>query len=163
MFELRLLCFLFVHQRLLLTLLLFQLRFLRGNLFARLLELRDGLLPGLVEIAEVGLQTLPALGFCPAENQLNPSMLTLAERGIQLGGQIMLLCRLLFFQFGDRCVHGIDLLIELGEGVLRFAQLTCGCGDGDFLLFELRKQAGTLLLLLAYVAFFCGDIRLNGF
>jgi len=63
--------------------------------------LRDGLLPGLVEIAEVGLQTLPALGFFPAENQLNPSMLTLAERGIQLGGQVMLLCRLLFFQFAS--------------------------------------------------------------
>jgi hypothetical protein len=41
------------------------------------------------------------------------------------------------------------LLIELGEGVLRFAQLPRGCGDGDFLRFELRKQAGTLLLLLA--------------
>ena len=53
--KLLLLRLLIVEQRLLLALFLFQLGFLRGDFFARLFQLRNGLLTRLVKIAEIGL------------------------------------------------------------------------------------------------------------
>ena len=90
-------------------------------------------------------------------------MLALTECGIQLCGEAALLGGFLLLQFGNRRVHLINLFIQLIERVLRFAQLTGGFRDRFFLLFQLSKQAGALLLLLAYRALFRGDICLNRF
>jgi hypothetical protein len=68
-------------------------------------------------------------------------MFTLAERGIKLCGKVALLRIALALQFGNRRVHLVDLLIQLGEGVLRFTQFACGGGDGLFLLLKLGEQA----------------------
>ncbi len=136
---------------------------MRGDLFPRLLQLGDGLLAGLVKVAEIGLQTLTALALFAAEDQLDAGVFTLAKGGIQLCGKVALLSRALALKFGDRRIHFVYLLIQLGEGVLGFAQLTCRCGDRLFLLFELREQGGALLLLLTYRPLFSGDIGLNGF
>ena len=54
-FEFGLLGLLLVQQRLLFALFLFQLGFLRRHVFAGLLELGDGFLPRLVQVAEIGL------------------------------------------------------------------------------------------------------------
>ncbi|GAB7443107.1 hypothetical protein OUHCRE11_22790 [Enterobacter asburiae] len=90
-------------------------------------------------------------------------MFTLAECGIKLSGKIALLRITLALQFGYRRVHFVDLLIQLGEGVLRFTKFSRGGGDRLFLLLKLGEQGGALLLLLAYRALFGGDIGLNGF
>ena len=96
---------LFVEQRLLLALLLFQLGFLRGDLFARLFQLRDSLLTRLVQIAKVSLQALPALALFTAEDQLKAGVFTLAECGIKLCRKITFLRIALTFQFGNRRVY----------------------------------------------------------
>ncbi|GAB7453628.1 hypothetical protein OUHCRE13_32540 [Enterobacter roggenkampii] len=90
-------------------------------------------------------------------------MFTLAECGIKLCGKVALLRIALALQFGNRRVHLVDLLIQLGKGVLRFTEFTRGSGDGLFLLLKLGEQGGALLLLLAYRTLFGGDIGLNGF
>ena len=136
---------------------------MRGNLFARLLQLRDRLLTRLVQIAKVGLQALAALALFAAEDELEPGMFTLAECGIKLCGKVALLRIALALQFSNRRVHLVDLLIQLGKGVLRFTEFTRGSGDGLFLLLKLGEQGGALLLLLAYRTLFGGDIGLNGF
>lgn len=90
-------------------------------------------------------------------------MLATAKRRIQLRGKAAFLNGFLLFQLRDRRVHCVDLLIQLGKGILGFTQFTRGGGDGLFLRFELCEQTGTLLLLLAYGALFGGDIRTDGF
>ncbi|GAB7404013.1 hypothetical protein OUHCRE4_31830 [Enterobacter hormaechei subsp. steigerwaltii] len=90
-------------------------------------------------------------------------MLTLTESSIKLCSKVPLLGIALTLQFRNRRVHFIDLLIELGKGVLCFTQLTRGGGNGLFLLFKLGEQGGALLLLLTYRTLFGGDIGLNGF
>ncbi|MNT08261.1 hypothetical protein D3C72_1429980 [compost metagenome] len=114
--------------------LLFQLGFLRGDLFARLFQLRDGLLACLVQIAEIGLQALPALALFPAENQLNTGVLALTKRSVELCCKVTFLSGSLEFQFGNRRIHLIDLLVQHGKGVLRFAQFARGGGDRFLLL-----------------------------
>lgn len=93
---------------------------MRGDLFARLFQLRDSLLTRLVQITKVGLQTLTALALFTAEDQLKARVLTLAESSIKLCGKVAFLGITLAFQFGNRRVHFVDLFIQLGEGVLRF-------------------------------------------
>ena len=80
--DVRLLGLLIVEQRLLLALLLFQLGFLRVDLFAGLFQLRDSFLPRLVQVAEIGLQALSALAFFAAKDELNTGVFTLAKRGV---------------------------------------------------------------------------------
>ena len=46
-----------------------------------------------LQIAEIGLQALPALAFFTAENELNTGMLALAKRGVQLRCQAALLAQ----------------------------------------------------------------------
>lgn len=106
---------------------------MRGDFFTRLLQLRDGLLAGLVEIAVVGLDTLVALAFFAAEDHLHAGVRPLTKRGVQLGGEVALLRGALTLQFGDRGVHLVNLLVQLGQGGLGFAQLAGGGGDGFFL------------------------------
>jgi hypothetical protein len=53
-------------------------------------------------------------------------MRPLAERGIKLRGKVTLLRRALTLQLGERGVHLVDLLIQLVQGFLRFAQLRGG-------------------------------------
>ncbi|VDY36666.1 Uncharacterised protein [Salmonella enterica subsp. enterica serovar Daytona] len=84
-----------------LALLLFQLGFLRGDLFASLFQFGDSLLARLVQIAEVGLQALPTLAFFSAKNKLNAGVFALAESGVQLCGEITLLAGFLLLQFGN--------------------------------------------------------------
>ncbi|CEV25562.1 Uncharacterised protein [Salmonella enterica subsp. enterica serovar Typhi] len=101
LFQLRLLSALFIQQRLLLALLLFQLGFLRGDLFASLFQFGDSLLARLVQIAEVGLQALPTLALFSAKNKLNAGVFALAESGVQLRSEITLLAGFLLLQFGN--------------------------------------------------------------
>ena len=119
--QFRLLSTLFVQQRLLFALLIFQLGFLRIDLFTGLLQLCDSLLARLVQIAEIGLQALPALSLFTAEDELNTSMFTLAKRSIQLSCQTALLRCPLLFQLRECGIHLSDLRIQLCQGVLRFA------------------------------------------
>ena len=62
--------------------LIFQLGFLRVDLFAGLFQLRDSFLPRLVQVAEIGLQALSALAFFAAKDELNTGVFTLAKRGV---------------------------------------------------------------------------------
>jgi hypothetical protein len=68
-------------------------------------------------------------------------MRPLAERGIKLRGEVTLLRRALALQLGESGVHLVDLLIQLVQVVLGFAQFAGGGGDGLFLRFELGEQA----------------------
>jgi hypothetical protein len=90
-------------------------------------------------------------------------MRPLAERGIKLRGEVTLLRRALTLQLGESGVHLVNLLIQLVQVVLGFAQFAGGGGDGLFLRFELGEQACALLLLLLNRPLLGGDIGLNGF
>ena len=122
MFGVLLLGFLLIQQRLLLALFLFQLCFLRGDLFTGLLQLPDGLLPRLVQIAEVSLQALPTLALFATQNQLDAGMLALTKGGIKLRGEVSFLCGFLLLKLRNGRIHCVYLFVELGEGVLGFTQ-----------------------------------------
>ena len=160
--QLRLLSFLLVDQRLLLALLLFEHRLLHRHLFARFLQFRDGFLTGLVEIAEVDLHPLIALALFTAQHHLDAGMRPLAERGVKLRGEVTLLRRALALQLRERGVHFVNLLIELVQVVLGFAQFAGRGGDRFFLRFELGEQACALLLLLLNRPLPGGDVGLDG-
>ncbi|MNR21461.1 hypothetical protein D3C85_1383650 [compost metagenome] len=61
-------------------------------------------------------------------------MFALAKRGVELCRKIALLGISLLFQFGNRRIHLVDLLIQHRKGVLGFAQFTRSGRDGFFLL-----------------------------
>ena len=109
--QLTLLGALLVHQGLLLALFLFQHGFLHRHVFASLLELGDGFLTRLVQIAKVGLQTLITLPLFAAEDHLDAGVRPLTKRGIELGGKVALLRGALTLQLRERGVHFVDLLI----------------------------------------------------
>ena len=133
--QLALLGALFVHQGLLLALFLFQHRFLHRHVFAGFLQLGDGFLARLVQIAKVGLQALITLPLFAAEDHLDAGMRPLTKRGVELRGKVTLLRGALTLQLGQRGVHFVDLLIQLVQRFLGFAQLARGGGDGLLLRF----------------------------
>ncbi len=71
-----------------------------------------------------------------------------AESGIELRGEVPLLRRALALQLRESGVHLVNLLIELVQAILGFAQFAGRGGDRLFLRFELGEQACALLLLL---------------
>ncbi|GJK18519.1 hypothetical protein TUM17554_13340 [Klebsiella pneumoniae] len=89
-------------------------------------------------------------------------MRPLAERGVKLRGEVTLLRRALALQLRERGVHFVNLLIELVQVVLGFAQFAGRGGDRFFLRFELGEQACALLLLLLNRPLPGGDVGLDG-
>ncbi|GKQ00018.1 hypothetical protein NUKP74_37200 [Klebsiella quasipneumoniae] len=89
-------------------------------------------------------------------------MRPLAERGVKLRGEVTLLRRALALQLGERGVHFVNLLIELVQVVLGFAQFAGRGGDRFFLRFELGEQVCALLLLLLNRPLPGGDVGLDG-
>jgi hypothetical protein len=67
-------------------------------------------------------------------------MRPLTKRGIELRGKVTLLRGALTLQLRQRGVHFVDLLIQLVQRFLGFAQLARGGGDGLLLRFKLSDQ-----------------------
>ncbi|STU54973.1 Uncharacterised protein [Klebsiella pneumoniae subsp. ozaenae] len=67
-------------------------------------------------------------------------MRPLAESGIELRGEVPLLRRALALQLRESGVHLVNLLIELVQAILGFAQFAGRGGDRLFLRFELASR-----------------------
>jgi hypothetical protein len=89
-------------------------------------------------------------------------MRPLTKRGIERG-KVTLLRGALTLQLSQRGVHFVDLLIQLVQRFLGFAQLARGGGDGLSCALSWATREARCCCCCCDRPLFSGDIGLNGF